>query len=89
MSGPGQPRPSGARKRCGPYAPGRQSPAGSSLTSAKAAAPYPAAAHIGDCHLAGRHTRPLTRDEARHAPAEGGLPACEICRPDSDLGILV
>ncbi|MER5312626.1 DUF6233 domain-containing protein [Streptomyces sp. NPDC002773] len=39
--------------------------------------PVPAAVHLGDCNLAGRHTRPLTRDEARHALAEGGLPACE------------
>ncbi|MFF1511939.1 DUF6233 domain-containing protein [Streptomyces sp. NPDC058326] len=50
--------------------------------------PVPAAVHIAGCPLAGRHTRPLTRDEARHALTEGSLPACEICRPDSDLGLL-
>ncbi|MFJ2058187.1 DUF6233 domain-containing protein [Streptomyces sp. NPDC087908] len=30
----------------------------------------------------------LTRDEARRALGEG-MRACAICRPDSDLGILV
>lgn len=50
--------------------------------------PVPAAVHTDDCRLSGPHTKPLTRDEARRALTEGGLPACEICRPDSDLGIL-
>ncbi|MEU6882464.1 DUF6233 domain-containing protein [Streptomyces sp. NPDC046712] len=44
--------------------------------------------HIGDCRLAGKNTRPLGRDEARQALTAGGIRACEICRPDSDLGIL-
>ncbi|MGW8768259.1 DUF6233 domain-containing protein [Streptomyces sp. NPDC055815] len=48
----------------------------------------PAAVHIGDCRLAGKNTSPLTRGEARRALAEAGLPACEVCRPDSDLGLL-
>ncbi|WP_329625843.1 DUF6233 domain-containing protein (plasmid) [Streptomyces sp. NBC_01255] len=44
--------------------------------------------HIGDCRMAGSHRKPLSRDEARHALTSGGIRACEICRPDSDLGIL-
>lgn len=44
--------------------------------------------HIGDCKLAGPQKRPLSSDEARRALTEGGIRACEICRPDSDLGIL-
>lgn len=44
--------------------------------------------HIGDCRLAGQNARPLGRDEARQALTAGGIRACEICRPDSDLGIL-
>lgn len=43
--------------------------------------------HIGDCKLAGRQKRPLSRDDARRALTEGGIRACEW-RPDSDLGIL-
>ncbi|MFE6787915.1 DUF6233 domain-containing protein [Streptomyces sp. NPDC057680] len=44
--------------------------------------------HIGDCRLAARHRRPLSRDEARQALTDGGIRACDICRPDSELGIL-
>ncbi|OKJ48627.1 hypothetical protein AMK27_38320 [Streptomyces sp. CB02009] len=44
--------------------------------------------HIGDCRLAARHRRPLSRDEARRALTNGGIRACDICRPDSALGIL-
>ncbi|MET9438994.1 DUF6233 domain-containing protein [Streptomyces sp. NPDC006551] len=44
--------------------------------------------HIGDCRMAGKITKPLSRDEARHALTAGGIRACDICRPDSDLGIL-
>ncbi|MGW7433330.1 DUF6233 domain-containing protein [Streptomyces sp. NPDC054861] len=44
--------------------------------------------HIGDCKLAGPHRKPLNQDEARQAITAGGIRACEICRPDSDLGIL-
>ncbi|MFE5628288.1 DUF6233 domain-containing protein [Streptomyces sp. NPDC056463] len=31
---------------------------------------------------------PLSCDEARRALTDGGIRACEICRPDSELGIL-
>ncbi|WP_329274045.1 DUF6233 domain-containing protein [Streptomyces sp. NBC_00691] len=44
--------------------------------------------HIGDCRLAARHRKPLSREEARRALTDGGMRACEICRPDSELGIL-
>ncbi|MEU6877651.1 DUF6233 domain-containing protein [Streptomyces sp. NPDC046712] len=33
-------------------------------------------------------TQPLTREQALQAIASGGIRACEICRPDSDLGVL-
>ncbi|MCX5231427.1 DUF6233 domain-containing protein [Streptomyces sp. NBC_00233] len=36
--------------------------------------------HIGDCRLAARH-RTLSRHEARRALTDGGIRACEICRP--------
>lgn len=44
--------------------------------------------HIGDCKLAGPQKRPLSSDDARRALTEGGIRAFEICRPDSELGIL-
>ncbi|MFD3333500.1 DUF6233 domain-containing protein [Streptomyces sp. NPDC058700] len=44
--------------------------------------------HVGDCRMASHHTKPLTRDQARQAITTGGIRACEICRPDSDLGVL-
>lgn len=44
--------------------------------------------HLGDCRMASRHTRPLTREQAVQALAGGRVRACEICRPDTELGIL-
>ncbi|MDV9192294.1 DUF6233 domain-containing protein [Streptomyces sp. SR27] len=41
-----------------------------------------------DCRMAAPHRRPLSREEARQALTAGGMRACEICRPDSELGIL-
>ncbi|MEV4943484.1 DUF6233 domain-containing protein [Streptomyces zaomyceticus] len=50
--------------------------------------PVAARIHIGDCCLAVPHRKPLSSEEARRALADGGARACEICRPDSELGIL-
>ncbi|MFJ6578356.1 DUF6233 domain-containing protein [Streptomyces sp. NPDC091368] len=44
--------------------------------------------HLGDCRQTSHHTRPLTREQALQALTAGGIRACEICRPDSELGIL-
>ncbi|MFF2306040.1 DUF6233 domain-containing protein [Streptomyces sp. NPDC058128] len=44
--------------------------------------------HIGDCPMTAPHRRPLSREEARQALTAGGIRACDICRPDSELGIL-
>ncbi|MFD4314963.1 DUF6233 domain-containing protein [Streptomyces sp. NPDC058548] len=44
--------------------------------------------HLGDCRMAAKHTKPLTEEQARRALAVDGLRACEICRPDAELGIL-
>ncbi|MEU6928930.1 DUF6233 domain-containing protein [Streptomyces sp. NPDC046374] len=46
------------------------------------------AVHVGDCRLAGKHVKTVTEDQARRALAVDGIPACEFCRPDADLGIL-
>ncbi len=44
--------------------------------------------HLGDCRMASHHAKPLTREQALQAITSGGIRACEICRPDSDLGVL-
>ncbi|RCH70416.1 hypothetical protein DT019_02720 [Streptomyces sp. SDr-06] len=47
----------------------------------------PDAVHVGDCGMAGKRTKPITRDQALRALAEG-VEACQFCRPDSELGWL-
>ncbi|MFD8805602.1 DUF6233 domain-containing protein [Streptomyces sp. NPDC059597] len=47
----------------------------------------PQAVHTGDCRMAGKHTKPATREAALRALTEG-LPACTHCRPDTLLGVL-
>ncbi|SHL76627.1 DUF6233 domain-containing protein [Streptomyces yunnanensis] len=47
----------------------------------------PIAVHVGGCRSAGRRARPISRDEAMRALAEG-LDPCVLCRPDTELGIL-
>lgn len=44
--------------------------------------------HVGDCRMASHHTRPLSREQALRAITSEGIRACEICRPDSGLGVL-
>ncbi|WP_353963902.1 DUF6233 domain-containing protein [Streptomyces sp. NBC_00233] len=48
----------------------------------------PCASVRSGCQLAARHRKPLSREEARRALTDGGIRACEICRPDSEPGIL-
>ncbi|MFI8967000.1 DUF6233 domain-containing protein [Streptomyces sp. NPDC053493] len=48
----------------------------------------PAAVHIGDCAMAGKNTDRISQDEARRLLAEGITRGCEICRPETELGIL-
>ncbi|MGW7196632.1 DUF6233 domain-containing protein [Streptomyces chryseus] len=47
----------------------------------------PLAVHVGGCNLAGGRTRPITRDQALRALADD-VEACQVCRPDRDLGVL-
>lgn len=47
----------------------------------------PIAVHVGGCRTAGRRARPISRDQAMRALAEG-LEPCALCRPDTELGIL-
>lgn len=39
-----------------------------------------------NCRMAGRHTRPMAREQARRAIAEDGMAACPYHRPDTELG---
>ncbi|MGW6292776.1 DUF6233 domain-containing protein [Streptomyces sp. NPDC055058] len=47
----------------------------------------PVQVHIGGCWNAGKRSRPISRDEALHALADGVKP-CVQCRPDPELGFL-
>ncbi|MEU8623136.1 DUF6233 domain-containing protein [Streptomyces sp. NPDC048623] len=47
----------------------------------------PDAVHIGDCSLAGPNKAPVGREEARRALADGSVRSCDICRPETALGI--
>lgn len=46
----------------------------------------PVYVHRGDCHMAGKRSRGVTREQAMRALAEG-VDACTHCRPDTELGI--
>ncbi|MHC3427154.1 DUF6233 domain-containing protein [Streptomyces sp. DT18] len=41
--------------------------------------------HAGGCHMIGKRSRGIARDQALRALAEG-VEACDHCRPDTDLG---
>jgi hypothetical protein len=43
--------------------------------------------HVGGCHMAGRRSRGVERDQALRALVDG-VGACPHCRPDSELGYL-
>jgi septal ring factor EnvC (AmiA/AmiB activator) len=46
----------------------------------------PIEVHVGGCHMQGKHTKPVTREQAVEAIV-GGVIACGHCRPDSALGL--
>ncbi|WP_228978587.1 DUF6233 domain-containing protein [Streptomyces sp. DH12] len=46
----------------------------------------PTSVHVGTCGM-GRKAPGVTEDAARRALAEG-VPACPVCRPDTELGVL-
>ncbi|WP_432182064.1 DUF6233 domain-containing protein [Streptomyces sp. NBC_00063] len=43
--------------------------------------------HVGGCHMAGKRSRGVERDQALRAVTEG-IDACPHCQPDTELGIL-
>ncbi|MFF1760393.1 DUF6233 domain-containing protein [Streptomyces sp. NPDC058266] len=47
----------------------------------------PVYVHAGGCHMAGKRSRGVVRDQALRALTEG-VPACTHCRPDTELGLL-
>lgn len=49
--------------------------------------PLPQGIHTGACGMAPGNRRPITREQALAALGEG-IPACEFCRPDTELGWL-
>ncbi|MGW6138099.1 DUF6233 domain-containing protein [Streptomyces sp. NPDC055140] len=47
----------------------------------------PVYVHVGGCHMAGKRSRGVDRDQALRAVTEG-VDACPHCRPDTELGVL-
>ncbi|WP_327691665.1 DUF6233 domain-containing protein [Streptomyces sp. NBC_00461] len=47
----------------------------------------PVFVHAGDCWMAGKRSRAISRDQARRALADG-VKACGQCQPDTALGML-
>ncbi|MET7538248.1 DUF6233 domain-containing protein [Streptomyces sp. NPDC005507] len=47
----------------------------------------PVYVHIGGCHMAGKRSRGVDRDQALRAVTEG-IDACPHCRPDTELRVL-
>lgn len=47
----------------------------------------PVYVHTGECHMAGKRSKPATRNTAMRALTDG-VDACPHCRPDTALGIL-
>ncbi|MGW5633967.1 DUF6233 domain-containing protein [Streptomyces sp. NPDC003832] len=47
----------------------------------------PVHVHVGGCHMAGKRSRGVARDQAVRALTEG-VEACMHCRPDTELGLL-
>ncbi|MGW2082475.1 DUF6233 domain-containing protein [Streptomyces sp. NPDC001939] len=47
----------------------------------------PVYVHVGGCHMAGKRSRGVERDQALRAVTEG-IDACPHCRPDTELGVL-
>ncbi|MEU1115250.1 MULTISPECIES: DUF6233 domain-containing protein [unclassified Streptomyces] len=74
----------------GGAAPGRAGPAaGPGLRHTEGGSGHPAiSVHEGGCHMAGKHTRGATADQARQVPAACRAAACAHCRPDTPLGVL-
>ncbi|MGW6404525.1 DUF6233 domain-containing protein [Streptomyces sp. NPDC055134] len=47
----------------------------------------PVYVHVGGCHMAGKRSRGVDRDQVLRALTEG-VAACPHCRPDTELGVL-
>jgi hypothetical protein len=47
----------------------------------------PVFVHVGDCWMAGKRSRAVSREQARRALADG-VRACRQCQPDTALGML-
>ncbi|MEU5894313.1 DUF6233 domain-containing protein [Streptomyces sp. NPDC047461] len=47
----------------------------------------PVYVHVGGCHMAGKRSKGVAREQAQWALADGVDP-CPRCRPDTDIGML-
>ncbi|MFE6364318.1 DUF6233 domain-containing protein [Streptomyces sp. NPDC057806] len=67
--------------------PGRPAPPDWVVELGPGSSRQPVEVHVGDCHMAGKRRRAISRDEARRLLATG-LRACLHCQPDTQLGII-
>jgi hypothetical protein len=44
--------------------------------------------HVGGCHMAGKRSRGVTREQAWRGVTVNQVKACPHCRPDTALGVL-
>jgi hypothetical protein len=49
---------------------------------------HPLAVRVGDCGMTGHRTQPVGHDDARRLLTTDRVPACPICRPDTELHIV-
>lgn len=47
----------------------------------------PVYVHVGGCHMVGKRSKGIVRDQAVRALTDGVTP-CPHCRPDTELGLL-
>ncbi|MFD5538483.1 DUF6233 domain-containing protein [Streptomyces sp. NPDC127079] len=62
----------------------RRPPAPQCILELVLATGQPLAVHAGDCGMAGRRRRPVGQDDARRLLTTDPVPACPVCRPDTE-----
>ena len=63
----------------------RRPPAPDWILELNRATGHPLAVHVGDCGMTGHRTQPVSHDDARRLLTTDQVPACPICRPDTEL----
>ncbi|MFJ8727697.1 DUF6233 domain-containing protein [Streptomyces sp. NPDC093269] len=82
------PRPGPSEPRTPEGAPRRRQETGYKIEQRRTPdGPEEAEVHLADCRIADRQTHAVTAEMAMLALTHEGLVACQICRPDIELGV--